>query len=75
MQVCNATENLPFIEMLRKTAMQYYPDNIDVCMTAIRIPGMSMAYFWRKIRSFSYIHKEASVTCVKKNKNVTNVMQ
>ena len=55
--------------------MQYYPDNIDVYMTAIRIPGMSMAYFWRKIRSFSYIHKEASVTCVKKNKNVTNVMQ
>ena len=33
---------MPFAELFRKMAEQYYPDKIDVCKDAVSIPGVSI---------------------------------
>ena len=58
---------MPFNEAFRKMAEIYYPDKIDVCKDAVRIPGISMTYVLskslkKKTKSLSYIHQDAFVT-------------
>ena len=37
LRICNAADVVPFIEVFRKMAGQYYPDKIDVCKDAVSI--------------------------------------
>ena len=40
----NLADVKPFIEALKKTREQYYPDEIDLLKDAVSIPGISMMY-------------------------------
>ena len=44
----NLADVEPFIEALRKTRKQYYPDEIDLLKDAVSIPGISMGYVLNK---------------------------
>ena len=48
LRVYNVAEVVPFIEALRKMAVQYYPDKIDVCKDAVNIPGILMTFVLNK---------------------------
>ena len=51
---------VPFIEVFKKMAGQYYPEKVDVCKDAVSIPAISMTYVLnkslKKKKSLSYIH-------------------
>ena len=44
----NVDDVVHFIEAFRKMTGQYYPDKIDVCKDAVRIPSISMTYVLNK---------------------------
>ena len=48
LRVHNVEDVVPFIYAFKKMTGQYYPDKIDVCKDAVRIPGMSMTYVLNK---------------------------
>ena len=48
LRVFNVADVVPFIEVFRNMSEQYYPDKIDVCKDARRIPGISMTYVRNK---------------------------
>ena len=48
LRVYNVADVVPFIDIFKKMAEQYYPDKIDVCKDAVSIPGISMIYVLNK---------------------------
>ena len=48
LRVCNVADVVPFIDAFMKMAEEYYPDKIDICKDAVRIPGISMTYMLNK---------------------------
>ena len=48
LRVYNVADVVPFIEAFMKMAVQYYPDNIDVCKDAVSMPNISMTYVLNK---------------------------
>ena len=48
LRIYNVADVVPYIEAFRKTAGQYYPDEIDVYKDEVSIPGTSMTYVLNK---------------------------
>ena len=44
LKVYNEADVIPFIKPINKTHPQYYPDEINMLMEAVSIPGISMMY-------------------------------
>ena len=40
LRIYNVADVVPFIEVFRKTAEQYYLDEIDICKDAVSLPGI-----------------------------------
>ena len=72
LRLYNVAEVVPFIEVFKKMAWQYYPNKIDICKDAVSIPGVSMTYVLNKslekTNNLSYIHHEAFITYAETNK-------
>ena len=48
LRVYNVADVVPFIEVFRKMAEQYYPDKIDVSRETVSIPDILMTYVLNK---------------------------
>ena len=48
LRVYNVAAVVPFTEVFKKMAGQYYTDKIDVCIDAVCIPDISMTYVLSK---------------------------
>ena len=46
--VYNVADIVPFVDVFRKMAEQFYPERIDVCKDAVSTPGISMTYMLNK---------------------------
>ena len=42
LRIYNSANTIPFIEALKKTWKQYYPDKIDMLKDVVSIPGISI---------------------------------
>ena len=77
LRVYNVADAVPFIEVFRKMAGQYYPDKIDICKDAVSIPGISMTYVLnkrKKTKGLSYIHQGVFVTYVEINEKSSSTV-
>ena len=44
LRIYNLADIIPFIEALKKTQKQYYPNEIDMLKNVVSIPSISMTY-------------------------------